>query len=128
MRTIKFRAWHKKDKRMYLVTGFAWHLENLVLVSVLKDRVVNQNPEDLEIMQFTGLTDKNGKEIYEGDIVSVNYVSGERQPEEVYWCSEGAGWFLQRPEYSGWGNKMQQNYVLTYEVVGNICENPELLK
>lgn len=78
-------------------------------------------------MQFTGLTDKNGKEIYEGDIVT--FIGWRNRV--VTWQPEGcyAGWFAvddKKPDrplgiYSG----EEPN---TIEVLGNIYENPELLK
>ena len=70
MREIKFRAWDMKDKKMF--TGFSFK----DIYSGQGEMNVNcynrsefHSWDDMEIMQFTGLVDNNGKEIYEGDIV-----------------------------------------------------------
>jgi len=85
-----------------------------------------ENPTDCILMQFTGLRDKNGKEIYEGDIVDVaskwkGIVSfGVNEP-----CDDCPmiGWFvdLKMATFALIGGER-------YEVIGNIYENPELLK
>jgi len=56
-RIIKFRAWHKENKMMWIE------------IDLFKGNMGDQKIEDFELMQFTGLKDKNGKEIYEGDVV-----------------------------------------------------------
>ena len=72
MREIKFRAYIHDIKKIYPVAMIDWQ-ENGVYVRYLEDG--NTRPlmrlSDIDLMQFTGLHDKNGKEIYEGDIVTI---------------------------------------------------------
>jgi len=114
MRPIKFRAWHKKLQVMFPDVG------------VNKGEVLYDTrwyrEEEVEIMQFTGLKDKNGKGIYEGDIL--RKLTGEKIvihpiiPIQRFYeehCS---------PYNDDWMTWCDQDY----EVIGNIYENPELLK
>jgi uncharacterized phage protein (TIGR01671 family) len=124
MRTIKFRAWAFTNKKMYLdiqVGGFgqtvpAWYNKEKGWVDLW-----GNNEKDGVIMQFTGLTDKNGKEIYEGDILSRKAeVNGKLQTVErkvVKWSEKylSVGFNLSKRK-SG------------FEVIGNVWANPELLK
>lgn len=75
--------------------------------------------EDIEVMQYTGLKDKNGKEIYEGDILKYD-PDVTTALQEVVW--NGKGWRVRNKR--GWyGDSFE-----TAEVIGNIYENPDLLK
>ena len=79
-----------------------------------------------ELMQYTGLHDKYGKEIYEGDILKIDWDDG-RYPEHiiekaVYWDDDDACWQL------GEGGSPKKDAKNHMEVIGNIYENPELLK
>lgn len=112
MRDIRFRAWDKKEKKM-LSTVTGMHIA-----------VVFENPKRFEIMQYTGLKDINGKEIYEGDIVkySIPKASGEYKGiGEVFWRNDGQ--FRVRDYFA-----MPELNSAFMEVIGNIYENPELLK
>lgn len=114
MREIKFRAWDKKNKKMLID-----------FISIFNDTCefdAHCDEEDLELMQYTGLKDKNGKgkEIYEGDLVK-----SDEWVFEVVWDEAGAWKYELRS--NNWSPKM--GVVLTIaEVIGNIYENPELLK
>lgn len=84
---------------------------------------------DAMVMQFTGLLDKNGKEIYEGDIVELEFVGGQIESGVISYFEESAGfkWTSTDPSDKDnyWLN--QSDYTLR-KVIGNIYGNPELLK
>ena len=106
MREIKFRVWDKVNKSYIIEPTFI----GINKVFVMRGSVLEE-VSDCEIIQFTGLLDGNGKEIYEGDIVEFkgrNY--------EVYYLN---GKFMGCNEI-GIENK-------EYEILGNIYENSNLL-
>jgi uncharacterized phage protein (TIGR01671 family) len=72
--------------------------------------------ENWKLMQFTGLFDKNGKEIYEGDLLKVgDYI------RVVKWISSLDGY-----DYTGWYINEYSNDYSTHEIIGNIYENSQL--
>ncbi len=76
--------------------------------------------DSMKLMQFTGLKAKNGKEIYEGDLVQ--WVYARRLVKgEIAWAT--CGFWIK-----GWLNTLESQYHWPCEVVGNIYENPELLE
>lgn len=120
MREIKFRAWDIPEKEMY-----GWY--------AIRDAKNLGSVEDKEVifMQYTGLKDKNDKEIYEGDILK----SLGRELDKCIWYtpeidSEPAiSGFTFTPvrKIGGWA-AYETGWVWAAEVIGNIYENPELLK
>ena len=114
MREIKFRAFWDKWDSMYLF--------DIYNVPNLHEKAV--------IMQYTGLKDKNGKEIYEGDILNYEYEYGKFCIADVYF-EERTGLYRISKQI----NKHQAiNHILglvsicrNMEIIGNIYENPELL-
>lgn len=119
MRDIRFRAWDKSNKEMFY-SDFVIQA-NGKLVWWLPTRGYLWERDDVVPMQHTGLHDKNGKEIYEGDIVRIDGCSGL---VEVFF---GGVSFRIKGNFEG-------SYILDplridkYEVIGNIYENPGLLK
>lgn len=70
MKKLKFRAWYKKEKALYLVSVIDFDNEEIMICQNNKNFCDILQMDEVEIMQSTWLTDKNGKEIFEGDIFS----------------------------------------------------------
>jgi uncharacterized phage protein (TIGR01671 family) len=125
MREIKFRAWyqnkmcfdiekhHVEHHSMSGWSGDVWDFSDWLKYS--------------KVTQYTGLKDKNGKEIYEGDIL-INNLHGIG-PFFVRWANEFeyAGWSLAESDKKIGELFLYQNFQ-NLEVIGNIFENPELIK
>lgn len=122
MREIKFRAWDKEQAKMK--KDFRFDEFNDVNDYFADD--------DFVFMQYTGLKDKNGKEIYDGDIVSLKYLYDKRTTDkgQVVWREDKASFGLK--SLKGLTNEVYELYQVTaehnLEIIGNIYENPELLK
>jgi uncharacterized phage protein (TIGR01671 family) len=133
-RIIKFRAWDKKNKEMFYYPKWAFiHDGNVLYFAQNNDSYVDEsdNRTDLDLMQFTGLYDKNGKGIYEGDIVKWGVGSypisfGWGDDNESY--GESYGWLLGSSIISQSSSASALQFNNEAEVIGNIYENPELLK
>lgn len=115
-RDIKFRAWDEVSEKM-----LNW---NEFLDTNMKNTFIAPESTGLILMQYTGLHDKNGKEIYEGDIVKYRDSRGQHIEKVIF----DKGCF-----YAGmhWGSSTRIapkliNTRIT-EVIGNIYDNPELL-
>ncbi len=121
MREIKFRAWDLDKVKMVFVLNmeldYNRDLQHCVIAgSPMEVGERRHDCEDLIFMQYTGLKDTNGKEIYEGDIMSVN---GEKA--EVYYDENNVCFCL--------ATGIDYNPCIgRYEIIGNIYENPDLLK
>lgn len=112
---IKFRAWDKSIQRM----AFHFSLEAALLGLRLETNEVN----DLIFMQFTGLLDKNGKEIYEGDIVK----GGWPKVAVVEWLESRSG-FVRSVSVHETKIPLGIELPSDLEIIGNVMENPDLLK
>lgn len=147
MREIKFRAWDKKNKKIYIQGENVYmdmQIINYILCPKDTEDYFGFNYKDYELMQYTGLNDKNGKEIFEGDIVV---------QEGYLWFDDGqpnyrgtVEWIYSQwqvvahcvnPEKSGISDGINEGLndegfdegeSSEWEVIGNVYENPELLK
>lgn len=119
MREIKFRAWSNDHNRYCDFVSLVSPNEKSRWIGWIKSSGVYLTAVDIALEQYTGLKDKNGKEIYEGDIVKLydnNYITIWRETDFAYIFSS------KRQHY--WLSKSKSEECT---VVGNIHENPELL-
>lgn len=129
MRDIKFRAWDESTKIMhYPASDMMWDVAHII--------------KSFEpIMQYTGLKDKNGKEIYEGDVVRILYTDWASKAESdsrtleqylidiahvmiVIWSHNG---FYVSNKINGYADSIEPGTHGYIEIIGNIYSNPELL-
>jgi uncharacterized phage protein (TIGR01671 family) len=138
MREIKFRAWDKAEKRMVdghdvmLWGSGSWGACREGNEELSSDGVqISDDPytdRDMVLMEYTGLKDKTGKEIFEGDIVLCQFATGKEKNIIEY--KDGCFWVSQK-EILRYQDKAYDSLFWHYadcEVVGNIYENPELVK
>ena len=122
-REIKFRAWDAKEKQM-LEVNHLFNLDNKQPIEVWTNYYEGGyrfNPDKSELMQYTGLTDANGEEIYEGDLVTLT----DDSEDPIYRVIFDEAKF----EISGGGvlYDLGEEF-MNCEVIGNVHENPELLE
>ena len=129
----KYRAWLKKEQKMdNYIDHISWIEEELYCIGDGITYMVSA--EDLVLMQSTGLVDKNGKEIFDGDIVRTTRFLGR--------ADEIGGFYEYEKDYVGVVKVLEGSWVIDTgsvavrlwseidesEVLGNIYENPELLE
>lgn len=139
MREIKFRAWDKIEKFITPVEEWNFHQKWVgigIQISPDEAKLQKRQLEDVELMQFTGLKDKNGVEIYERDVVewTTNLLGQE---------DHSKGWIVWHDKYArfnvAWPPDTKDHYGTfrflhprekesELQVTGNIYETPELLK
>ncbi len=147
---FKFRAWHIELSKMTISpfnvgeSATFRHVGSAVVAGIKifakSDNCLTFSTrpslkKHMEIMQFTGLQDRNNKDIYEGDIMRVKYYNGDEVFTEIRYGSDASfhGYKLRGPKDNPidcqiYSVKFGGSSVEKYEVAGNIYENPELMK
>lgn len=138
MREIKFRAWHKTEKILCDIKTLTEEGAFLVGIKPGEDQIIPEfrciipappdgrfcKMDEIELMQFTGLLDKNGKEIYEGDIITSKlYEFNDGFCHDVYFneAEFRVRWTMFRL------SEVFEHSNSSVEIIGNIYENPELM-
>ncbi|TDM23343.1 hypothetical protein ETI01_08030 [Macrococcoides caseolyticum] len=129
----KFRIFDKQKKQMVESAWWEFYFEDERLLTVTSDSGVSYHDYELgevwELIQSTGLHDKNGKEIFDGDIVKA-LSEGYCGTFQVKWRNEGTPMYILYPAWQNeqfWDLKGVNGVDDGIEVIGNIHEHPELL-
>lgn len=134
MRELKFRAWDKITNRYYVVSTLEYADNGelcevwLADIMVIETNDACRNPKDVILEQYTGLKDKNGKEIYEGDIIQEEIDFNSKMTDGVFtyvveWDNDTLSYGLR-----GSGNSIHDELWevnASVEIVGNIHENQD---
>jgi uncharacterized phage protein (TIGR01671 family) len=134
MREIKFRAWDNVKDKMYYIgeeddVAFSFDSSGFVATDLTEHDWGFKQLEHLQYMQYTGLKDKNGMEIYEGDVLETDLsrpyvVVVFRNGAFMYQCHDSGKDFYDYMAPADKDTKMDQ----FLKIIGNIYENPELLE
>lgn len=100
--------------------------EAFSLTDTLSGKTIGADFTGSDLMQFTGLHDNNGKEIYEGDIV--RYTVNGTDVGEVWWQDARGVWVIDWTHSPDEYKDVQIEYSRELTIIGNIYENPELLE
>ncbi|WP_261070073.1 YopX family protein [Streptococcus mitis] len=126
---LKFRAWLKKEQKMdNYIDHISWLEDELYCIGDGITYMVSA--EDLVLMQSTGLKDKNGKEIFEGDILEIEDEGEVLGNAKLTWHNEQAVFMIEAISVDDIApfHEILSDESYSYRVVGNVYENPELFE
>lgn len=128
--TPKFRVWHHELGRLMSVKCMFFQdseIEEFELNDALMNDYITAYPDEIGLMQSTGLRDKNDKEIFEGDILACE-TDNEVINLNVFWDEEHALFMFESKKYNEQEPlaELVENNTYPFEIIGNIYEKPEL--
>lgn len=133
MREIKFRGFDKRDKKIKCVSDLNFDAQGRVYSVRFAFEDEYTLIDDVELIQYTNIKDKNDKEIYEGHIVKLIDVDNSESIGEVVFDKDNASFCIKEidedeNEIECWEFLKLSVFRVEIEVIGNIFENPELLE
>jgi len=134
LREIKFRVWDENNKIMKkevrgtfdLLIDMNGKLHQSMKTSFDTTLISVTFPDALIIMQYTGIKDKNGKDIYEGDVVAWTALNAIVIYGIIFYLADNAQFIVTWND--GNSNALGKEWSSHYEAIGNIHENPELME
>lgn len=129
MRKIKFRRYAHIENKMEYITNMSFDKKTNEVIWTANNFINGvRSPSSSPIMQFTGIIDKNNREIYEGDIVELDAKFAKTQGysstiSEVIWDEDGALFDTPRIQYA-----LSQHNSKHFTIIGNIYQNPNILE
>lgn len=131
----KFRAWNKATKEMHEaddIVSLNFEKKQICVKTLFFGQLSYYDFDDIILMQSTGLKDKNGKEIFEGDIVTDGYTTGDikNHPTLGFYMVDENGverWFSNDATIEDFEEDVE-TVARILEIIGNIYKNQELLK
>jgi uncharacterized phage protein (TIGR01671 family) len=137
-REIKFRAWDNIRKEMIPFDAVSYLVEFDGTIWEIEGDDLRERTSMLTLMQYTGLKDKNGIEIYEGDIIKWGHIKGGEEnpirvavvkinPDLQFEIIGERKFFMGQDKIFRYGNFIYTDTEKWIEIIGNIYENPELL-
>src|SRR3990167_1842345 len=128
MREIKFRAWDEEYKE-WITDTLLFYPQSGHVFNTKRRFTEEKNDENVILQQFTGLKDKNGKEIYEGDLLKKKDAD---KPRVVKWTDQNGAYFVlsnSATKKVDWDDCLTDEHIkiFEYEVIGDTYSNPELL-
>lgn len=126
----RYRAWDKNFKTMHEVDDIMsidFGKSEISVKTLFFERTNYYKFDDIVLMQSTGLTDKNGKEIFEGDILSIE-TDEENVRVEVSWDSKHVLFVFESKKYNEKEalGELSEDNLYPFKIIGNIYANPEL--